>query len=214
MLIVKGLCFSLGTCSIGPISCSVGPSDHLFITGPSGIGKTLFLECIAGRWRPTSGDILWNNQSILRLSPSQRGFGLVYQDSLLFTHISVLHNVLLAFPRSEKRPLRAAQELLERFEISHLMHRNPSNLSGGEAQRVALVRALAMQPKLLLLDEPYAALDQDTRRFVEERVSSCARHHDIPIIEVTHDPQRIQRLALEPNAAVISLTDTCEHSYR
>ena len=161
--------------------------DETFaLAGPSGAGKTTALRAVAGLARPHRGTIAVGDErwfdggTGVDLSPEQRSVGLVFQDYALFPHLNVERNV--AFGGAEGVPA-----LLDRFGITQLAGVRPGDLSGGERQRVALARALARKPKVLLLDEPLAALDAQTRAHVRGELRGHLRGAGLPTVVVTHD---------------------------
>jgi molybdate transport system ATP-binding protein len=170
------------------------PGEITALIGPSGSGKTSVLRCIAGLLTPKQGQIacgdrIWldTGQGIAR-SPQARRVGLVFQDYALFPHLDALGNVLQALghlPRGQRRS--RAREHLSRVRLTGLEHRRPAELSGGQRQRVALARALARDPAVLLLDEPFSAVDQMTRRKLQEELARLHREIRTPILLVTHD---------------------------
>jgi molybdate transport system ATP-binding protein len=190
----------------GPIALDVefacDPGQVLAIFGPSGSGKTTMLRSIAGLYRPQhatirSGDETWVDSSAgVFVPPHARAVGLVFQEYALFPHLSALGNVMTALghrPRAERR--HRATSLLELVHLSTRMSSRPHELSGGERQRVALARAIARDPSVLLLDEPFAAVDKAVRRRLQDEIDSLRRTLDIPIILVTHDFDDAVRLA-------------------
>jgi thiamine transport system ATP-binding protein len=166
------------------VNLTVGAGEVVALLGPSGSGKSTLLRCIAGVQRPESGDIRWEGASVLDIPAYRRGFGLVFQDPLLFPHRDVGANV--AFGMKARDDNRVAH-LLTLVGLSGFQRRDPSTLSGGEAQRVALARALAAEPRLLLLDEPFGALDTDLRERLVREVRSLLTSAGVPAIHVTHD---------------------------
>jgi molybdenum ABC transporter ATP-binding protein len=158
----------------------------LALVGPSGAGKTTVLRAVAGLHRPDRGHIgldgraWYDSASRIDLPPEERSVGYVFQDYALFPHLTVARNV--AFGGKER-----VDELLERFRISHLAHARPTELSGGERQRVGLARALARDPRVLLLDEPLSALDAHTRAAVRAELQEVLREVELPTLLVTHD---------------------------
>jgi molybdate transport system ATP-binding protein len=204
----------------GPIPLGVqfgcGAGDVLAIFGPSGSGKTTVLRSIAGLYRPEfasirSGDTVWNDTAAnLFVPPHRRAIGFVFQEYALFPHLTAVGNVITALghrPRGERRS-RAGQ-LLAQVHLSGQLNRRPAALSGGERQRVALARALAREPAVLLLDEPFTAVDRGVRRRLQDEVDELRRSLDIPLILVTHDFADVIRLAthlllLEHGRAVAS----------
>ena len=158
------------------------------IVGPSGSGKSTLLRILAGVERRAEGTVRFRGETWqdseqgVWMPPWKRGVGWVPQDDLLFPHLSVSENLGYA-GASES----AIQEMARRLSVDHLSSRRPRYLSGGERQRVALGRALLASPRLLLLDEPFSALDRALRREVVEQVSSLARDRGIPLLLVSHD---------------------------
>jgi len=170
------------------------PGELIALIGPSGGGKTSLLRIIAGLAKPQQGQISCAGETWLdtdrgrNLSPQQRQTGYVFQDYALFSHMSALHNIeaaLLHLPRAERQA--RATGLIEMVNLSGLERRLPEQLSGGQRQRVALARALARDPAVLLMDEPFSAVDQVTRRKLQHELVQLRRRIKLPIIFVTHD---------------------------
>jgi len=181
-------------------SCRAG--ELLALIGPSGSGKTTVLRAIAGLYRPASGrivaggDVWLDTARNIDATPQARRVGLVFQDYALFPHLSALDNVRLAMQeRAEPEKTRLAQELLERVHLEGLHARRPDQLSGGQRQRVAIARALARDPSVLLLDEPFSAVDRITREPLKDELAALHRNLSIPIVLVTHDLDEAQALA-------------------
>jgi molybdate transport system ATP-binding protein len=176
-----------------------GAGELVALVGPSGSGKTTILRTIAGVARCAEGrvaidDVAWFDSAAgVQLSPQQRRVGLVFQNYALFPHLSALDNVALASPRADAAA--HARQLLARVRLDGLAGRRPAQLSGGQQQRVALARALARDPQVLLLDEPFSAVDQVTRQDLHVELAELHRSLSIPMILVTHDLQEAQRLA-------------------
>jgi molybdate transport system ATP-binding protein len=174
--------------------CEVGQLTA--IVGPSGSGKTTLMRCIAGLEEPDRGTIalhgrFWWDSSTGRFVPTyQRKIGLVFQEYPLFPHMTVRRNI----EYGAEAP-GVADELMETFSIGHLADRRPSAISGGERQRAAFCQALAREPDLLLLDEPFSALDQETRRFLCSVLADLKGRLNIPILHVTHDLREATTLA-------------------
>ena len=160
-------------------------SSILGLTGPSGSGKTSILHVVAGIIHAQHEDIRVQNRSLNGLKPAERSVGLAMQSPHLFPHMNVRRNLLFGAPGDTKAV--DIQGVSEWLEISNLLDRSPRNLSGGERQRVALGRAILSKPKLLLLDEPFAALDRDQTH----RIAKQLRHHvldqGMAMIMVSHD---------------------------
>lgn len=179
-----------------------GPNELLALVGPSGAGKTTALRAIAGLVRPTSGEITCGGETWFSsargifVAPQARAVGLVFQDYALFPHLSALDNVAIAMrglPREQQR--EAARALLARVHLGTQANRRPGSLSGGERQRVGIARALARSPRVLLLDEPFSAVDRMTREHLKGELSALRASLEIPIVLVTHDISEALRLA-------------------
>jgi ABC-type sulfate/molybdate transport systems ATPase subunit len=167
----------------------VGAGEHCLVVGPSGAGKSLLLRAVAGLARPEAGTIALRGEDARDLPPEARRIGLVFQHYSLFPHLSVLENVAFGLRvrgsgRRDAR-IRATAEL-DRLGCAGLAGRRPATLSGGEQQRVAIARALATGADLLLLDEPFAALDPATRAACRLELAGLRRSLDLTIVEVTH----------------------------
>nr|BAL54439.1 ABC transporter related protein [uncultured Gammaproteobacteria bacterium] len=178
------------------------PGEVLALVGPSGSGKTTLLRAIAGLYRPACGVIaldgaIWLDTGRgIDLPPQARRVGMVFQDYALFPHLTALENVMLPLrhlPRAER--LARAKALLELVHLAGLEEQRPAALSGGQKQRVALARALARDPWVLLLDEPFSALDQVTRRRLRLEMAELKRRLELPILLVTHDLEEAEMLA-------------------
>ncbi|HOB11927.1 MAG TPA: ATP-binding cassette domain-containing protein [Syntrophomonadaceae bacterium] len=185
------------------VTYQVEVGQVLILWGPSGSGKTTILECIAGLRTPDSGEIelngrmLFNSQERINVPSRQRGIGYLFQNYALFPHMTVEENVrfgLQAQRISPKKQKVLYQDLLDSFGVGHLLKRYPSQLSGGEKQRVALARALVVNPQLLLLDEPFSALDRETKLSLRQQLVSLHQQWKIPMILVTHDQEDAEEL--------------------
>ncbi|WP_315709389.1 molybdenum ABC transporter ATP-binding protein [Brenneria uluponensis] len=169
--------------------------------GPSGSGKTTLLRCLAGLERASVAEITVNGvcwQDEFHFMPTrERALGYVFQEASLLPHWSVRGNLAFAqsraFPSDTRR--QALEEMAERFGIDHLLERDPSTLSGGERQRVAIARALLAQPRVLLMDEPLAALDQQRKNEILPYLERLHRELSIPVIYVSHSLDEVLRLA-------------------
>lgn len=179
-----------GRALLAGVGISVQPTEIVALLGPSGSGKSSLLRCIAGVQVPDTGRILWNDEDITGTPAHLRRIGLVFQDPLLFPHRDVAGNISFGLEHSRTpttlRRERIA-ELLDLVGLSGFESRDVATLSGGEAQRVALARALAPSPRLLLLDEPFGALDRDLRDRLAADVRDLLHAQGIPALHVTHD---------------------------
>ncbi len=201
-LAIQGVRARAGSFELGPIDLDVGCDRVLAILGPSGAGKTMLLETIAGFRAAMTGSIFLGDRELGEIPPEDRAIGFVFQDAALFPHLSVRDNVAFALrARGEHHYGQRVDTLLARFEIAHLAERAPRSLSGGERQRVALARALAAQPELLLLDEPLSALDRPTRDDLRSVLQELLGGLGIPAIHVTHD--RDEALSIGDRVAVV-----------
>ncbi len=187
-----------------PIAAEIGcaPGELVALIGPSGGGKTTMLRAIAGLERSVAGEIrcageTWLDSARgLALPAQRRRVGFVFQDYALFPHLSALGNVAIALGHLGAGARRArARELLAAVHLEGLEERRPAELSGGQRQRVALARALAREPAVLLLDEPFSAVDQVTRRRLQRELVLLRRRFRIPTVLVTHDLEEARALA-------------------
>lgn len=184
------------------LTFAVGPGELLALVGPSGSGKTTTLRTIAGFWRPETArveaaGITWlDTEAGVCLPTHRRRVGLVFQDYALFPHLTAAQNVATSLgdlPRGAR--LREAERLLQRVHLNGLGHRRPADLSGGQKQRVALARALARRPDVLLLDEPFSAVDRATRERLYGEIIALRSDLEMPVVLVTHDVNEAQLLA-------------------
>jgi putative spermidine/putrescine transport system ATP-binding protein len=187
------------------INLDVEGGELVALLGPSGCGKSTLLRIISGFVRQTRGRVLFDEMAVDDLSPGQRGVGIVFQNYALFPHMSVAENVAYGlqarrWPR-KKIDTRVA-EMLALVHMSEFAHRRPRQLSGGQQQRIALARCLAIDPKVLLLDEPFGALDKSLRLDMQIEVKRLQRESGITTILVTHDQE--EALSLADRIAVMS----------
>lgn len=184
-------------------------SSWTVLFGPSGAGKTTLLRCIAGLDIPQRGvvkfnDTLWlDTTKNYSLPPQNRRLGYLFQEHAIFPHLTVRENIiynLSGFSKEEK--IGKLNEMLRLFKIEELKDRKPGNLSGGEKQRVALARTLIREPRMLLLDEPFSALDIPTRERLRREIRGMLKDFKIPVILVTHD--RVEAITLGDRIAVMN----------
>jgi molybdate transport system ATP-binding protein len=170
------------------------------IVGPSGSGKTLTLKAIAGLMRPDAGHIrldgrvLFDAAARTNLAPQAREVAFVFQDYALFPHLTVRQNIGFALTRGWMNPGRRSRHesvdyWLDALELAPLADHFPGEISGGQQQRTALARALASQPRALLLDEPFAALDPELRGAMREELLALQQRLQVPMVLITHDPE-------------------------
>ena len=174
-------------------------SDKIYaIIGPSGAGKSTFLNLISGFSEISSGSILWNEQEISDLPPSKRNISILFQDNNLFPHLSVWRNLALAvshWPKISNDDEAKLHSVISEVGIRGLENRKPSQLSGGQQSRVALARVLLQKNKILLLDEPFAALGPSLKDQMLELIEKIARDRGLLVLMVTHDPNDAYKIA-------------------
>ena len=190
---------------VGPVSFRAAEGEFVSLLGPSGCGKTTTLRCIAGFETADAGDIRVDGKSLVGLPPHRRDVGLVFQNYALFPHLTVFENVAFGL-RLRRRPAaeiaRRVDEALRLVDLVGLDARHPSQLSGGQQQRVALARCLALEPRLLLLDEPLSNLDLKLRLQMRAEIRKLQRRLGKTAIYVTHDQG--EALALSDQIVVMS----------
>ncbi len=198
MLELQSISKSLGAFTMSDVSIHINDGEYFTVLGPSGVGKSVLIEIVAGLIKPDDGRIFWGDKDITLEAPEARGFAVVYQDYALFPHLTVKQNIaygLRATGCSSEKTADRIQSLADMLHIQQLLGRRPTTLSGGEQQRVALARALAVEPKLLLLDEPLSALDTNSRLRLQKKLKQINRELNISVLHVTHDPQEAIVLA-------------------
>jgi len=183
-------------------SFEIAPKELVALVGPSGSGKSTILRAIAGLNRSAAGLIQWHGRRWLDTanrvfaSPQERSVGLVFQHYALFPHMTALGNVMAALdqlPANEREP--RARTLLHLVHLEGLERRRPALLSGGQQQRVAIARAIAREPAILLLDEPFSAIDRRTRRALQVEIADLRARIGSAILLVTHDLAEVETLA-------------------
>ena len=198
MLRLDDIGLALGSFHLRGIHLHIRAGEYLVLLGPTGAGKTVLLETIAGLYAPDQGRILLHGRDITRTAPEKRHLGIVYQDYALFPHFTVFDNIGFGLKMRKTAPkdidlqVRAMADFLK---ISHLLTRLPANLSGGERQRSALARALVLQPEVLLLDEPLSAVDRLTGNFLRDELKRIHRELGMTILHITHNMEEAFFLA-------------------
>ncbi|MFR3371674.1 MAG: ABC transporter ATP-binding protein [Clostridioides difficile] len=180
------------------ISLDIEEGEFLCLLGPSGCGKTTLLRIIAGLEDVNSGTIILQDKDITNLEPSKRGFGIVFQSYALFPNMTAYNNI--AFPLKERKVSKEkidnkVKEVLETVGLTNEAHKYPKALSGGQQQRIAIARALALEPKFLLLDEPMSALDAKVRHKLRMDIKRLQKELNITTIMVTHDQEEAITMA-------------------
>ena len=198
MICLENVAWRAGAFALENISLTVPTGCYGVLMGRTGGGKTSLLEIICGLRRPVAGKVFLGGRNVTKLAPGERGLGYVPQDGALFPTMTVREQLGFAL-RVQRRPPEeiAARvfDLAADLNIDHLLDRRPGGLSGGERQRVALGRALAARPQVLLLDEPLSALDDETREPLADLLSEVQRECSITVLHVTHRHSEAVRLA-------------------
>ena len=204
MIRIENLNIRLLQFHLRDINLEIEENEFFMLMGPTGAGKTVLLEAIAGLIHADRGKIFIRGREVTALPSEKREVGIVYQDQALFPHLSVLENITygLRFHRLGKEEGKSRLErLTELLTIGHLLSRLPVNLSGGEKQRIALARALIVQPHVLLLDEPLSAIDPVFREEIRNALKRVHQNSNTTFLMVTHDFG--EALALADRGAVI-----------
>ena len=195
MIGLRGVEVVAGDFSVGPLDLDVPAGEYAVLLGPSGAGKTLVLEAVAGVRAVSGGAVLICGEDVTSMPAERRGVGLVFQDGLLFPHLTVAQNIAYGigaawslWPGRRRRALRPeVARLAAETGVADLLDRRPATLSGGERQRVALARALAAGPRVLLLDEPLSAVDADAREGLQDLLRRLNIDEGLTVVHVTHD---------------------------
>lgn len=183
-------------------------SERLVILGPSGSGKSLLLQMIAGLLKPDRGHLklagrtLFDAEQQINLTPQQREVAFLFQNYALFPHLSVRQNVAFSLRRGVFNPSikvvsKAVDYWLDNFGLTPIQHQRPHELSGGQRQRTALARALVTEPRALLLDEPFSALDPDLRIHMRKELRELQERLAVPLILITHDVEDVKAFSEE-----------------
>ncbi len=198
MIRLQNISWKAGAFALDNVSFAVPAATYAVLMGRTGTGKTSLVEIICGLRAPQSGQVWLNDRDVTRMPPGQRGLGFVPQDGALFPALTVAEQIGFAL-RIQKAPSASidatVRELAAEMAITHLLDRRPQGLSGGEKQRVALARALAAKPGVLLLDEPLAAVDEDTQSDLIHLLKRTQQQHQITVLHVTHSRREAEALA-------------------
>ena len=184
--------------ALNDVQLDVAAGELMALLGPSGCGKSTLLRIVSGFIRQTQGHVLFDNESVDHLPPNRRGVGIVFQSYALFPHMTVRQNAAYGleahhWPRDRISP--RVEEMLDLVHMREYAERLPRQLSGGQQQRVALARCLAVDPKILMLDEPFGALDKNLRLDMQIEVKRLQRDYGITTILVTHDQEEALSMA-------------------
>lgn len=198
--------WSAGEFFLRDVSCVFPAEKYSVLMGKTGCGKTTLVELICGLREPQGGQILIGGRVVNTLAPGRRDIGYVPQDGALFPTMTVRQQIgfglkIRSIPKGDVAEV--VERLAKELGLEHLLDRKPAGLSGGERQRVALGRALAVNPKVLLLDEPLSALDEDTRDEMAELLKRVQREHSLTALHITHSSREAEQLA----DAVLRLDD-------
>lgn len=198
MLKLENISKNLGEFRIDNASLDVVKGEYMVIIGPTGAGKTILLETVAGIYPPDSGRVIMSGRDITDVQPKDRNIAMVYQDFVLFPHLTVSENIGFGL-KSRKVPRPEIEKKVKHIAsvmgIDHLLHRYPGTLSGGEKQRTAICRAILMEPDVLLLDEPLSALDTRTRENLREELKKLHKMFNTTFIHITHNYEEVFSLA-------------------
>ncbi len=198
MIELKDLHVKVANFSLQQINLSVGKGTYTVILGPTGAGKTVLLESIAGLHAIHEGEVLLDGKNVTNMVPEARGVSIVYQDYTLFPHLSVKENIIFGLNVRHVSKSKIVEELAwicGIFDVEPLLNRQPATLSGGERQRAALARALITKPEILLLDEPLSALDAESREEMHTQLQDTHRKLNTTTLHVTHDFEEAMSLA-------------------
>jgi molybdate/tungstate transport system ATP-binding protein len=198
MITVEHLTLRVGGFALEDVGFDVPTGQYAVLMGRTGAGKTTLLEALCGLKAVAGGTIRLNGRDVTRLKPAERGIGYVPQDRALFQTMTVREHLAFALTiqKAGRQVIQqSVAELSRLLGIEHLLDRRPPGLSGGEAQRVALGRALAARPGVLCLDEPLSALDDETRQEMYELLEQVQESTSVTILHVTHNRDEAERLA-------------------
>lgn len=195
---VQNLSVNLGEFYLDNVNLNLDKNSYMVIIGPTGSGKSVLLETIAGFYRPENGKVFLEGKEITSLNPEDRGISIVYQDYVLFPHMNIFENIAYGLKKKtddEKLIKSKVLKMAKLLKIEHLLHRNPDTLSGGEKQRTAIARSLIVEPKVLLMDEPFSAVDVSTHAYLTKLIKNAIADYETTCIHVTHNFNDVWNLA-------------------
>jgi len=198
MIEIKNLSIQLGNFFLKDINLAIGEGEYFVILGPTGAGKTVIIECIAGLRRINNGEIWIDGNNVTDLTPEERNIGYVPQDYVLFPFLNVFENIAFGLKRNKHSKIEKQTKvnaLADLMGISHLLNRDTYSLSGGEKQRVAMARCLALSPKILLLDEPLSSLDLQTSKRLRLELRRIQRELGITTLHITHNQMEAEEIS-------------------
>ena len=194
MIRIENISKNLGEFFLNDATLDIEKGEYFVVLGPTGAGKTILLEAIAGIYSPDRGKILMDGRDITNVPPRSRNISMVYQDYMLFPHLTVEKNISFGLKLKKittKEIKKKIDGISRMLNVRHLFHRFPGTLSGGEKQRIAIARAVVTEPKALLLDEPLSALDAQTREGLRYELKKIHSVTGITIIHVTHNFEEV-----------------------
>lgn len=220
MIRTQDLTYAIGDFTLSDFNISIDKGQYFVLLGPAGSGKSVALECLCGIRRLTSGTVYLNGKNVTFFAPRRRNIGYVPQDYALFKHLSVKDNIAFGLRIKgidKTQRTKQAEKIAEQLDIAHLLKRRTHGLSGGEKQRTALARALVMEPKLLLLDEPVCALDEAKRQEICSLLRNIADDFKLTVIHVSHNLE--EAFSVADKAAILKdgklqQTGTCDQLLR
>lgn len=195
---VNNLNVELGEFHLKDVDLKIDKNEYLVIIGPTGSGKSVLLETIAGFYKQNSGEIFLEGKNISDLEPEKRGISIVYQDYVLFPNMTVFENISYGLKKKLKDDALINSKVVEiakMLKISHLLERKPETLSGGEMQRTAIARSLIVEPNILLMDEPFSAVDIETHGILTTLIKNVISNYQTTVIHVTHNFDDVWNLA-------------------
>ena len=184
--------------SLNNINLTLNDGEFLSVLGPSGSGKTTLLKIMSGLLKPDNGIILEDGKNIMSVPVEKRNYAMVSQQPLLFPNLNIMENICFGLKmRRIKKTERvaAAKNMIDKLKINGLEKRYPSQISGGQAQRVSITRALVVEPKILFMDEPFSALNEELRYEMRLMIKEIHKKNNMTIVFVTHDKEEANFLS-------------------